>query len=178
MRELTRTRKILFGALALLVLTCTAAPAMAIDGYQDRKGLYGGLGTGGGVEFLGSDPGGGLFFDAQLGAGATQNFTLALDMDFWTHVFNGNKIYMLTPGPEVNFYIGDTGLFIRAGVGMAMTWPKNQDFMLGFDTSLGAGYEFFGGANTAMALAVEGDYMILDGPDIASIIFALNVKFY
>ena len=110
-----------------------------------------------------------------------------MDFDLWFHLMDQNNNFLFTPGPEVNYFFGETGLFVRAGVGMALTWvwikdaepgEEDKDFLIGFDSSVGFGWEFFGSSNTALALAVEGDYVLLKGDDIASVAFAFNVKFY
>lgn len=171
-----------------------ASSASALDAYQDRRGFFGGIGLGGGGAFEGSSPGGALLFDFQLGGGAAQNVTLCLDTDLWIYVMDSNRNLLLTPGPELNYFFGDSGFFIRAGIGMALTFswydrvdddapaggkePGNTDFRLGFDGSLGVGFEFFANSNLAFGLAVEGDYIVLKGDDLASVGFSMSLKHY
>lgn len=175
------------------VLT-NSSPAAALDAHQDRRGFFGGVGLGGGGVFSGSEPGGGILFDFQLGGGATRQLTLCLDTDLWIHVLEKNRNMLLTPGPEINYYFGDTGVFVRVGVGVALTFswyesayfevppggkkPDNNDFRVGFDGSLGVGWEFFVGSNFALGIAVEADYVVLSGDDIASIGFSLGLRHY
>lgn len=188
-----------FGKLALamssvaMILTLSGT-ATALDSYQDRRGFFGGFGLGGGGAFSGSEPGGGILVDFQLGGGATQNLTVCLDTDLWIHILDTSRNLMLTPGPEVNYFFGDTGIFLRVGLGMALTFswfedsyfvvppggkrPSDTDFRLGFDGSLGVGWEFFVNSNLALGLALEGDYVVLNGDDIASVGFSFGLKHY
>jgi hypothetical protein len=95
----------------------------------------------------------------------------------------GNDMkFMITPGPEVNYYFGDTGLFLRGGAGAAMTmiWPDEADFnfKVGLDVGLGFGWEFFFTSKTALGLVMEGDYIVLSGDDIGMVSFSMFFRFY
>ena len=184
MKTNTVIKRILPAIGAFILIAAIGSPASALDGYQDRKGFFTGIGIGGGGAFQDHDPGGALLFDFQLGGGATKNLTLALDTDLWIQIMDGYKNVLLTPGPEVNYFFGDTGIFIRGGIGMAMTFFRpeaegvDNDFMLGFDVSAGMGWEFFGGSDIALGFAVESDYVIIEGEDIISVGFVLSLKYY
>ena len=144
------------GALVLIVVV--SSPARALDAYQDRRGFFSGVGIGGGGAFQDGDPGGSLLLDFQLGGGATKQLTLALDIDLCFQLMDKHNNFLVTPGPEINYFFGETGIFIRGGVGMALTFtsydavkgdissggkkPENSDFNIGFDGSVGVGWEF------------------------------------
>jgi hypothetical protein len=183
--SLARGSATILGALALVAVF--SSPAYALDAYQDRRGFFTGIGMGGGGAFQDGKPGGALLFDFQLGGGATKNLTLDLDTDLWIQIMDGYKNILLTPGPEVNYFFGDTGLFVRGGIGMALTFIRiedppegadDSDFKIGFDGSVGFGWEFFAGSDLAAGLAVVSDYVILDGDDIISVNFAIGLKYY
>lgn len=177
---------------AVVIFVGIASPAQALDAYRDRRGFFAGLGLGGGGAFQDGSPGGALLFDFQLGGGASENLTFALDTDIWFHLMDEHNNFLLTPGPEVNYFFGDSGVFVRAGIGMALTWVRldidedipgaegldDTDFTIGFDSSVGVGWEFFGSSNWAFGLALEGDYIVLKGDDIFSVGFAVNLKYY
>ena len=191
MSRLGKWSLVIISASTILLLS---VPALALDGYQDRRGFFGGIGFGGGGVFAGSEPGGGIVFDFQLGGGATQNLTVALDTDLSIHILEHSRNLLLTPGPEVNYFFGETGIFARVGIGMALTFswfedtdfeipaggkkPDDTDFRLGFDGSLGVGWEFFVNSDLALGLAFEGDYVVLNGDDIASFGFSFGLKHY
>jgi hypothetical protein len=138
---------------------------------------------GGGLVFEGTDPGGGAVLDVQLGGGATRNLTLAMDVDFWFQADKDDVRFLINPGPELTYFFGETGLFIRPSIAAAlvMVWPDGDDFDFrgGFDIGFGFGWEFFINASVAMGLTMEGEYMILPGADdIAGVSFLFTLKRY
>ncbi len=182
-KQSSSIKRIVFALGVLALVTAIGAPAMALDAYQDRRGFFWGMGLGGGGAFQDGDPGGAILFDFQLGGGATKNLTLCMDIDIWFHLMDNHKNLLITPGPEVNYFFGDTGIFIRGGIGMALTttWidkPDDTKFKIGFDGSVGAGWEFFANSNLAMGLAMEGDYVVIKGYDIISVGFSFSLKHY
>ncbi len=195
MKKSSTTTRLALALGALVLAVAVGTPASALDAYQDRRGFFSGVGLGGGGAFRGGDPGGALLLDFQLGGGATKNLTFDMDLDLWFHLMDNQKNMLITPGPEVNYFFGDTGIFIRAGIGMALTFTwwdggqddgagdggketENNDFNIGFDGSIGAGWEFFANSDIAVGLAVEGDYIVLRGDDIISVGFLVSLKHY
>ncbi len=168
----------------VLALLLTAATNVnALDAYQDRKGVFGGFGLGGGLAFDGGEPGGGGVLDLQLGGGATKNITLAMDVDFWLQADENDTRFLITPGPELTYFFGDTGLFLRPGIAAAlvMVWPEDEDFdfRAGVDIALGFGWEFFIGANIALGLTLEGEYIVMpSADDLASVGVLFTLKRY
>jgi hypothetical protein len=178
-----------------MALTTICQSAFALDSYQDRRGVFWGIGIGGGGAFpiSNDDPGGAVLFDIQIGGGANKNLTLSLDLDFSFQLLEDHKNFFITPGPELNYFFGETGLFIRAGLGMALNFVfidedksaqvpgeglDDSDFRIGFDGSLGIGWEFFTNSNLAVGIAAEGDYVVIEGIDIAVVGFLLSLKHY
>ncbi|HUT77769.1 MAG TPA: hypothetical protein VM285_08795 [Polyangia bacterium] len=190
----TNTKAIACSLAAATLLVLAATPARALDAYQDRKGLFSGVGLGGGAVLSDDEAGGEFLFDLTLGGGATADLTLALDLDIRYQRFDAERQdWMVVPGPQLDWFIAG-GLFIRAGIGLALVFTKgpevgdvpvpakqveDNDFTLGFDASLGLGYEFFANSNLALGLALEGDYYLLDElADIFGICFSLGLRYY
>jgi len=176
------------------VVLALASPSAALDAHQDRRGLFSGISMGGGAAIVpDKDTGGEILLDFQLGGGATQNLTLALDVDIWFQLFDSYQNWLVVPGPELNYFLWE-GLFVRVGFGMALTFIRGEelpeptggdnpiddnDFTLGFDASAGLGYEFFANSNLAMGLAVEFDYFLLDEvDDVMSVGFSFGIRYY
>ena len=139
MKNAFATAKLVSAAAAIALIATVASPAGALDGYQDRRGLFTGIGIGGGAAFQSGEPGGALLFDLQLGGGASERLTLDLDVDFWFQSMDGYDNWLITPGPEVNFFVYD-GLFIRGAIGMALASMNpdsgDADFQIGFDGAI------------------------------------------
>jgi hypothetical protein len=170
-------------ALVATLFLLTAGAANALDAAKDRRGPFWGMGLGGNgdLSIPGKDVGGGFTFDIQLGAGATRNLTLSLDVDVTGVFFESQQNIIFCPGPELNYFFGDTGLFIRAGLAAALSlvWTGNtNDFYGGFEAGIGFGWEFFANTDLALGIAFEADYMLRTENDIAMFGFMLNMKYY
>jgi hypothetical protein len=179
---LKRMKKVTM-ALLVGVVMCAATSAKALDRYQDRKGLFYGMGIGGGgaIRVPGADIGGEGIFDFQLGGGATSHLTLALDTDISVLGFENTVGLSIAPGPEITYFFGDTGLFIRVGLGAALNvmWVDGDgEFFAGLDTDLGFGWEFFANASFALGMSIEGGYSVLSGDDNALVGFMIGFKYY
>ena len=173
------------GALVTLgALMCLATSAHGLDKYQDRKGLFFGMGLGGGGVFHvpSGDIGGEGIYDLQLGAGATSNLTLALDIDISVIGFSDEIDLAIEPGPELAYFFGDTGIFLRAGLAAALNviWIDGGagDFAAGFNVDVGVGWEFFVLSKFAMGLALEAGYTVLPGNDNVCVVFMIGFKYY
>jgi hypothetical protein len=172
-------------AVIAAVFLFSAHTAAALDAAKDRRGLFWGMGVGGNgsVAIPGSDVGGGFNFDIQLGAGASQHLTLGLDVDVIGVYFESQQNIIFCPGPELNYFILDTGLFIRAGVAAALSLVKNKNehdtvFDGGFDAGIGFGWEFFANTNLALGIALEADYMLRNDKDLVMFGFMFDLKYY
>lgn len=177
-------RKTVGFLIALGVLTTLGTSAHALQTYQDRKGLFFGMGLGGGGVFRipSGDVGGEGIYDLQLGGGATSNLTLALDTDISVIGFDGLIALAIVPGPELTYFFGDTGLYLRGGLGAALTvfWVDggSGDFNAGFDADMGFGWEFFVRARFALFLGMEAGYTVLQGDDHVNVGFMMGFKNY
>lgn len=187
------TAGLVLGLTIVAGILTSSATAFALDAYQDRRGLFTGIGLGGGAAFQGDEQGGAMMIDLQLGGGATRDLTFDLDLDVWFQLMDTHENWMITPGPELNYFITE-GLFVRGGLGLALVFvtgdevketvpgggksSEKTDFTLGGDFSLGLGYEFFAGANLALGGVIEGDYVVLKGDDVGSVNFGMELKYY
>jgi hypothetical protein len=170
-------------ATVALGLLSQAADAAALDGYQDRRGLFSGLGVGGSAAIQGGSVGGEAGFHAQIGGGATKRLTLALDIDTRVQIVDGRTSWMLVPGPQLDVFLLES-LFVSAGVGLAFVFPDadllpDKELVFGFDGMLGLGFEFFVGSDVAIDLGVEGDVIVIDAMDDAFTVgFWLGFRYY
>ena len=177
-----RTRHVAMMAMVGALL-CISSSAVALDAYQSRKGLFWGMGLGGGgaIRVPGGDIGGEGIFDFQLGGGATSHLTLALDTDISVLGYENTVGLGIAPGPEISYFFGETGLFIRVGLGAALNtmWVDGDgEFFAGLDMDLGFGWEFFVTSNVALGMTIEGGYSLLSGDDNALVGFMIGFKYY
>jgi hypothetical protein len=178
-------QKVVVALIATLFLL-NAKSAEALDAAKDRRGLFWGMGFGGNGDISIDDEtqaGGGFNFDIQLGGGATRNLTLALDVDVTGVFFEKQQNIIFCPGPEINYFFGETGFFIRAGLAAVLSLVKvdgvkDDDFRAGFEAGAGFGWEFFVNSNLALGAALELDYMVRSKNDLMMFGFMFNLKYY
>jgi len=140
-----------------------------------------GFGGGGAVAIPAGEAGGDIVFDLQLGAGATRHLTVDFDIDIYTILFNGERNVIINPGPELSYFFGETGIFLRGGLGAAMNVIRvgnASEFEIGFDVNAGVGWEFFANNNLALGFCIEGDYIIRKMDDIAMFGFVFGLRYY
>ena len=193
MEQQARWPRICGALVAAAVIVALGAPAAALDGHQDRRGLFSGIGLGGGAALQDGQTGGEMLLELQLGGGITKRLTLALDIDVWFQLMDDHQNWMVVPGPELSIFIIG-GFFVRAGVGLAFVFvkqdadvevmtpgkdPEANDFALAFDGSVGLGYEFFVGSNLALGLAIDGDYFAIgDEEDVIGLSLSFGIRYY
>ena len=141
-----------------------------------------GLGGGGAFRVPSGDVGGEGIYDFQLGGGATSQLILSLDTDISVLGFENEIDLSIVPGPEVTYFFGQTGLFLRGGLGAALTvvWidGASGDFGAGFDFDVGFGWEFFVNSDLAIGLALEAGYTVQQGNDNVLVGFMIGFKHY
>ena len=146
-------------AVAIAVSMFAASNAFALDGYQSRKHVFGGLSAGGGVGFLNEegtlrDEGPGLHVSAILGGGVTEAVLMGVEADWWSRTVNKSAnnqygMYHTSIGGVANFFPIE-GLHLDGGLGFAYgvcsgtfqaddcKWQE-----LGLAAEAGIGYEFW-----------------------------------
>lgn len=145
---------------ALAALTLAAPSAFALDGYQDRKGAFGGFGIGGGggktdVDGVDVRDGIGLVGQARVGGGLNQHLTMDLSYTWFTRDRVGHGLLAVAS----NVFLTDE-LFLRLGVGVGrgVVTDKDgdtlkEDFSMGL--LAGGGIEFFLNSNLAANFTVQ-----------------------
>ncbi|MCA9543088.1 MAG: outer membrane beta-barrel protein [Myxococcales bacterium] len=196
MNSSIRPRHLIAGLVALL-LVGLAAPAWALDAYRDRRGLYYGLGIGGGnvtSKTDGSEGDGTLGFNirGRLGGGVSQQLTLdgELGMNLHSEEFAGGaevsrQLYTMYVG--ANFYpLKDTGLYLRGMGGMAVASVTVDIPGLGSDSKsetglglgAGAGFEFFVNADLAIGVGADYQWISIEDTDINMLSVGVNANWY
>lgn len=177
--------KTLFNKHILLAMGVSAAlllissNSMALDAAYSRTGGFTGFGLGGGAAlFLDADPSGDVDLNLQAGVGATEKFTVALNVDGRLMINKDYLVGVIVPGPEFSFFVWE-GLYIHAGAGVAMTIPDNADFTVGMDIGVGIGYEKFINTNLAGYLSMDVDYFLInDYSDVITVGFWMGLRYY
>lgn len=176
-----------------------AIEATALDGYRDRRGLFGGLSLGGGVgaaatdgELTGIDKGRklGMHLSGILGAGATRNFVFAAEGNWWGRTVLLNDFELEHNHFSLNavgeFFLVE-GLYLEGGAGIAYgafeTLRRTQMITrygeMGLAVKGGGGVEFFAGSDMAFGLRVgytRHFYQV--GKNFDTISAALSVRWY
>lgn len=174
----THTPRLILGALAcLMTLGSFTADASALDGYQDRKGLFVGVGLGGGVSLVEADPEGdvtgidqgrkvGMHLHGILGGGASDNLVFGAEGNLWarTVYIEGQEDrtlehYHMSFGGVLDYFLFEN-FYVEGGVGLAygiFDVERNQDteFLyqeLGLSAKFGGGFEFFVDSNIALGM--------------------------
>ena len=137
--------------LGVLVGLMVAQEARALDGYQDRRGLYGALAVGGGMASANGEREAELRVAGRIGAGLSDNFTADLSLDYATLFDSKAKTFGFDLA--ANYFLIQN-FFLRAGGGLAILLPDGGDRKAGFGALVGAGVEFFVGADLAASAAL------------------------
>ncbi|MFB6374273.1 MAG: outer membrane beta-barrel protein [Bradymonadaceae bacterium] len=155
-----RTTKISLATAVVFIVTAFAASnAFALDGYQSRKHVFGGLKAGGGVGFVNrtgelSEEGPGLHLSGTLGGGISDRLLMGVEADWWSRTVDkspNNKygMYHSSVGGIANFFLIG-GLHIDGGLGFAYgvfdgtIRAKEREWQeLGLQAEAGVGYEFW-----------------------------------
>lgn len=183
MKHATMLKKIWATSLLAMALLLFGQSAYAWDAAYSRRGPFVGVGFDGGAAIFseGEATGtGALGTNFQLGIGASDNFTVSLNLDMQLHIGNDIKQGLIVPGPQFAIFI-TKNFYLSAGVGLAIaisTEPFN-DNNVGMDMGMNVGYEHF--INTNIAAYVSGgvDYYLLnDALDVVVIMMGLGIRYY
>lgn len=187
--------------ISVILLTTLSTQAMALDGYKDRRGIFGGLGIGGGVGLVESgDPNDetgidqgrklGLHLHGVLGGGVSDNLTFGAEGNWWirTVQINDNSLehHHMSFNGVANFYLIQ-GLYLSGGVGLAYAIydAQRQDRQikryqeLGMSAKAGGGFEFF--VNGQIAMGMQANYtrhFYSTGGDFDTISGGLTLRWY
>jgi hypothetical protein len=168
----------LLGAVSFLALILVSSSAFALDAYQDRRGIFLGMGLGGGIGAASTDLSGestgldtgrqiGLDLSATVGGGVTESLTIGAQGNWWVRTVKFGERSLehqhLNLLANANLFIL-SGLYVEAGAGLAYaafdtargdieTFTYRE---LGLAARGGAGFEFF--LNGTTALGVNAGY--------------------
>ncbi len=170
-----KPRAMTIALVALFMLI--ASDAFALDAYKDRRGLFAGIGLGGGYGSANVDPGNeltgleerdvGLAMRLEVGGGAFQNLTISGQFNWWLRSVQMNG---KTLSHDHTNFLGTVSFFpldfvyVTGGVGMAYSSFESEvngirvrDYSeLGFGLKGGAGLEFW--VNGTIAAGIEASY--------------------
>jgi hypothetical protein len=167
---------LLTAALALLLPTLLPKDASALDGYADRRGLFGGLTIGGGVGLVDVDPKEeccntgldqgrklGINLGAQLGGGVSKDLVFLGEANWWGRTVEVNdralEHHHLSFNGLFEYFLFDA-LFLEAGGGLAygiFDVSNNSQLVeryqeMGLALKAGAGFEFFVNGQVAIGM--------------------------
>ncbi len=160
-------RTLLLASSAFFLVSLFASSAWALDGYRDRKGLYGGatlMGSWSQADYSGAESNLGLGMGLRIGGGVNSQLTLDLSAatrsGSYTEAGADVESTSSTMFLGANYFLND-GLYIRAMGGLAKITNEMgpiETNETGLGGGLGLGYEFFGSAD--LAVGVGGEFQI------------------
>lgn len=174
------TSKHLAAMIVALGLCVVATNASALDSAYSRKGPFGGVGLGGGAALVSDDVAGDLGLSLQVGVGANEKMTVALNLD--TRLQIGNEMVMgtIVPGPRVTFFL-NKNFYIQSGIGLAFgisSEPEDKN-VIGLNIGANVGYEYFANTNLAAYFSAGAEYYLLNAADdLITFGIALGIRYY
>ncbi|MFP4599050.1 MAG: hypothetical protein ACLFVJ_12405 [Persicimonas sp.] len=182
-----------------LILTA-ASSAFALDGYADRKGIFAGLGFGGGIGGVDLQDGDGtagfeegrlpgLEFSGVLGGGLSENIVLGAQGNMWVrNVQKGSQTLahrhssLMAMG---NFFLIE-GLYVEAAAGLAYAAFDGQrgdnDLReyreLGFAARAAVGYEYFINGTHALGGSVGYTRHFYGNADFDTLSGTIGLRWY
>lgn len=180
----------------LATLATLVSPALALDAFRDRRGLFFGLLAGGGgtkADIDGAERQLGFNLRARVGGGATEQLTLDAEYGFNLHSDEpfSRQLHSWTVNANL-FPVKGTGLFIRGGGGLVLgvlevdpyTGPAGVEIgggsesELGLGLGAGVGYEFFANSDLAVGLLVDFQYQTFDEFTLNSLNLGITATWY
>lgn len=175
---------------ALVIVGSAAQPAFAEIQPSVRQGWLLGLGVGGGgakvtVPGGSSDRESGPAASVRVGYAFDPRLSLELDGTGWTREQSGTRIIFSVWAPTLNYYPGQQGLVLRAGVGWGSGEALEQSGNVtistresGLGVLAGVGYEFRVTRRFALGPQIHGGWMDLDSFNANWATFDLGFHWY
>lgn len=173
-----------------LFAVSATAPAAAAMHPNARQGWLIGLGGGGGTSGI-SVPGassdretgfGGSF---RVGYAFNPQLSLELNSNAWTKEQSGTRVTFAASGPALNYYPGQQGFVLRAGVGVGSGEASVQAGSATITTSEtglgvlgGLGYEFRVARRFALGPQINASWIDLDSFNANWVNFELGFHWY
>lgn len=183
---------------ALLTLFI-AGDAFALDGYRDRRSVFGGMSLGGGVGMVESNTQGeasgldqgrrlGFHLNGIMGTGITRNLLFGLEANWWARTVLLQDVSLdhhhVSLNAAANFFLIE-GLYLDGGAGIAYGYSGffsgnkvQQRGEMGLALKGGAGAEFF--SNADMTIGVRANYTrhFYSNSNFDTISAAFTVRWY
>lgn len=182
------------------LILMAASSAFALDGYSDRKGIFFGLGFGGGIGGVNLQEGDGsagfeegrlpgLEFSATLGGGVSDTIVLGAKGNLWArNVERGSQTLahrhssLLAMG---NFFVLE-GLYIEGAAGLAYAAFDGQigendpqEYReMGFAARAGVGYEYFINGTHALGGSVGYTRHFYSNADFDTLSATIGLRWY
>ena len=177
-----------FSTLVTTLIFLFVSQAMALDGYRDRRGLFYGVGFGGGqtkADTDGADSHIGYNFRARIGGGIDKNLTLDAEIGLNTVSYSQSSTdveqSVSTVAVGGNFFVRD-GLYFRMQGGIAELSVTANGNSEGTETGLflggGVGYEFFANADLAIGLGVDFQHQMYDDITLNALNLGITANWY
>ncbi len=192
-------RRTTAGLLALAIFLISSS-AWAIDGYQDRHGVFYGGGLGGGPGSVsvadepyesGMDGTGALGLATHLvvGGGASDNLVFGAELNNWIRTVNvyDNRLnhQQWSANAIGNFFVVH-GFFVEAGVGLAYAYSdastqegdtrRYQE--MGLAGKLGVGFEYFLNGTMAAGFGLNYTRHFYENLDFDTVTGAVRLRWY
>ena len=181
----------------LSLILLTSSSAFALDGYQDRHGIFAGVAVGGGVGLVESEQGltgldtgrkAGMNLSAQVGSGISQHLTFAGEANLWsrTTIIGSSRLDSRHSSfmALASFFLIE-GFYLEGGGGLAYaSYDAQQSGMtqnyreLGFAIKGGAGFEYFVNSNVALGMRVGYTRHFYNNADFDTIAGGLTLRWY
>ena len=179
-----------FSTLVTTLCLLFVSQALALDGYRDRRGLFYGVGFGGGqtkADVDGADGHIGYNFRARIGGGIDKELTLEAEIGLNSVAYSQSGIDVtqdITTVAVGGSIFVKQGLYIRAQGGIAdMTVEVDldnvdPDSQTGLFMGVGAGYEFFANADLAIGLGVDFQHQMYDDVNLNALNLGITANWY
>lgn len=188
------------GLLFFFAVAIAASPALALDGYEDRRGIFAGVNVGGGAGFAAVDQASdltgldenrqlGLHLGAEVGGGLSEMITASLEGNWWIRTvrlgsrhLNHQHLSFLPVGRL--FIIDGLNVGLGAGLAYAMFDAERNNIELqkyremGLAVKANVGYEFFLNGTVAAGLEVGYTRHFYGNADFDTLSGKVTVRWY
>jgi len=195
------TRKMLpmtMATLCALTIMSISSSAFALDGYADRRGLFSGIGLGGGVGLVESENGStgidqgrklGMHMSAIVGGGASEHIVVGGEANWWARTAQiGTRNlshHHLSFNAIADVFILD-GFYLEGGGGLAYTIfdaeRSGQQIIryqeLGLAVKGGAGFEFFVNSQVAIGMKMGYTRHFYSNTDFDTVAGGITLRWY
>ena len=180
-----------FSTLVTTICLLFVSQALALDGYRDRRGLFYGVGFGGGqtkADVDGADGHIGYNFRARVGGGIDKELTLDAEIGLNSVAYSQSGLDVtqdITTVAVGGSIFVNQGLYLRVQGGIAEMTIETElgpvsesDSQTGLFVGVGAGYEFFANADLAIGLGVDFQHQMYDDGNLNALNLGITANWY